>query len=193
MLALNRGRPEQMGLREMLDGLRRLPRGGRRPPHQVRADQGPRPRPRAGRPGHRRRQHRRGHPHHPLVARTRPRRASAWWPRLAGRRHDAADRADRRPAHASCVDGDRVRLTDEQARAILALTLSRLTGLGRDEIFGEAREPGRAPSRLPRDPRLARADHGHRPRGTGRGPRRLRRAAPHRRSSTATPTSRTRT
>ncbi|MDP3174448.1 MAG: DNA gyrase subunit A [Phenylobacterium sp.] len=37
------------------------------------------------------------------------------------------------------VGGDRVRLTEEQARAILALTLSRLTGLGRDEIFGEAR------------------------------------------------------
>ena len=36
------------------------------------------------------------------------------------------------------VDGSRVRLTDEQARAILALTLSRLTGLGRDEIFEEA-------------------------------------------------------
>jgi DNA gyrase subunit A len=34
----------------------------------------------------------------------------------------------------------RVRLTDEQARAILALTLSRLTGLGRDEIFAEAHE-----------------------------------------------------
>ncbi|HYG27400.1 MAG TPA: DNA gyrase subunit A [Caulobacteraceae bacterium] len=34
---------------------------------------------------------------------------------------------------------DQIRLTDEQARAILALTLSRLTGLGRDEIFGEAR------------------------------------------------------
>jgi DNA gyrase subunit A len=33
-----------------------------------------------------------------------------------------------------------VRLTDEQARAILALTLSRLTGLGRDEIFAEGRE-----------------------------------------------------
>jgi DNA gyrase subunit A len=33
-----------------------------------------------------------------------------------------------------------IRLTDEQARAILALTLSRLTGLGRDEIFSEARE-----------------------------------------------------
>jgi DNA gyrase subunit A len=38
------------------------------------------------------------------------------------------------------VDGDQVRLTDEQARAILALTLSRLTGLGREEIMGEATE-----------------------------------------------------
>jgi DNA gyrase subunit A len=37
------------------------------------------------------------------------------------------------------VDGNKIRLTDEQARAILALTLSRLTGLGRDDIFGEAR------------------------------------------------------
>ena len=43
------------------------------------------------------------------------------------------------------IDGDpgsppRVRLTDEQARAILALTLSRLTGLGREEIFEEAQK-----------------------------------------------------
>jgi DNA gyrase subunit A len=37
------------------------------------------------------------------------------------------------------VDGDKLNLTDEQARAILGLTLSRLTGLGRDDIFGEAR------------------------------------------------------
>ncbi len=36
------------------------------------------------------------------------------------------------------VDGGKLRLTEEQARAILALTLSRLTGLGRDEIFEEA-------------------------------------------------------
>ena len=36
------------------------------------------------------------------------------------------------------VDGDQVRLTDEQARAILGLTLSRLTGLGREEILEEA-------------------------------------------------------
>ncbi|HEY1425990.1 MAG TPA: DNA topoisomerase (ATP-hydrolyzing), partial [Caulobacteraceae bacterium] len=38
------------------------------------------------------------------------------------------------------LDTDKVRLTDEQARAILALTLSRLTGLGREEIFAEAQE-----------------------------------------------------
>ena len=37
------------------------------------------------------------------------------------------------------IDGNLIRLSDEQARSILALTLSRLTGLGRDEIFGEAR------------------------------------------------------
>jgi DNA gyrase subunit A len=38
------------------------------------------------------------------------------------------------------VSEDQVRLTDEQARAILALTLARLTGLGREEIMNEARE-----------------------------------------------------
>ena len=37
-------------------------------------------------------------------------------------------------------EGNVVRLSDEQARAILALTLSRLTGLGREEIFEEATE-----------------------------------------------------
>ncbi|MDI7774344.1 DNA gyrase subunit A [Asticcacaulis sp. EMRT-3] len=37
------------------------------------------------------------------------------------------------------LEGGDVRLTEEQARAILALTLSRLTGLGRDEIGDEAR------------------------------------------------------
>jgi DNA gyrase subunit A len=38
------------------------------------------------------------------------------------------------------VGESQIRLTEEQARAILALTLSRLTGLGREEIFGEAGE-----------------------------------------------------
>jgi DNA gyrase subunit A len=37
------------------------------------------------------------------------------------------------------LENRQVRLTDEQARAILALTLSRLTGLGRDEIGDEIR------------------------------------------------------
>jgi DNA gyrase subunit A len=37
-------------------------------------------------------------------------------------------------------DGDKVRLSEEQAKAILALTLSRLTGLGRDDIAKAANE-----------------------------------------------------
>ena len=44
--------------------------------------------------------------------------------------------ADRRTRRA---DGDTIYLSDEQARAILALQLSRLTGLGRDEIGNEAK------------------------------------------------------
>jgi DNA gyrase subunit A len=38
------------------------------------------------------------------------------------------------------ADGDKIRLSDEQARAILALQLSRLTGLGRDDIAKAANE-----------------------------------------------------
>jgi DNA gyrase subunit A len=37
-------------------------------------------------------------------------------------------------------DGDKIRLSEEQARAILALQLSRLTGLGRDDIAKAANE-----------------------------------------------------
>jgi DNA gyrase subunit A len=37
------------------------------------------------------------------------------------------------------LEGGSIRLTEEQARAILALTLARLTGLGREEIFEEAK------------------------------------------------------
>ena len=47
--------------------------------------------------------------------------------------------ADPRTLVVALEDGGAgVRLTDEQSRAILALTLSRLTGLGREEIFEEA-------------------------------------------------------
>ena len=38
------------------------------------------------------------------------------------------------------IDGDQLRLSEEQTRAILALTLSRLTGMGRDEILSEGGE-----------------------------------------------------
>ncbi len=46
--------------------------------------------------------------------------------------------ADPRTMVINSDEGMLIRLTDEQARAILALTLSRLTGLGREEIFAEA-------------------------------------------------------
>ena len=55
--------------------LRRLPRGGGLAAHQVPAQQGARPRPCAGRPRHRGRQYRRGHPPHPHRARPATRRA----------------------------------------------------------------------------------------------------------------------
>jgi DNA gyrase subunit A len=44
------------------------------------------------------------------------------------------------PGSEDSEGGARVRLSEEQARAILALTLARLTGLGREEIFGEAND-----------------------------------------------------
>ena len=50
------------------------------------------------------------------------------------------------PRTGMLIEESRVRLSDEQARAILALTLSRLTGLGREEIFGEAEDVGQGPS-----------------------------------------------
>ena len=59
MLALNGGRPELMNLAEVLARLHRLPRGGDRPAHDLRARQGARPRPCPGRPRHRGRQYRR--------------------------------------------------------------------------------------------------------------------------------------
>ena len=78
--------------------LPRLPRGSGDAAHQASADQGARRRAYPGRPGDRGRQHRRGHPPHPHLARPGggPRRADG--ARLAGARHGAADRADRRSA-----------------------------------------------------------------------------------------------
>jgi DNA gyrase subunit A len=138
-LALNRGRPQQMGLREMLTAFVTFREEVviRRTRHEL-----SKARDRA----------------HVLVglaiavanidemihiirsskdpAEARERLAGRDWP--IGDMIDLIDLiADPRTV---VIDGDRVRLTDEQARAILALTLSRLTGLGREEILAEAGE-----------------------------------------------------
>ena len=78
--------------------LHRVPRGGDRPPHQVPAAQGARPRPCPGRPGHRRRQYRRGHRRDPQSARSGHGARAVDGPRLAGQGRGRAGRADRRPA-----------------------------------------------------------------------------------------------
>ena len=75
MVALDGGRPLVMTLKDMLDRLRRLPRGGGVAAHQVPARQGARPRPHLGRPRHRGRQYRRGDQADPRLARTPTRRA----------------------------------------------------------------------------------------------------------------------
>jgi DNA gyrase subunit A len=137
MLALNRGRPEQMGLRAMLEAFlefreevvvrrTRFELGQARDRghvlvglaiavvnideviHIIRSSQDP--------------------------AEARERLAARDWP--VGDMLPLIELiADPRTV---LISGDQVRLTEEQARAILALTLSRLTGLGRDEIFEEA-------------------------------------------------------
>ena len=143
MLALNRGRPEQMGLRELLDCFVdfREEVVVRRTKFELNKARD------------------RGHVLvglaiavanideviHIIRSSKDPAEARE---RLVGRDWPAGDMmplialiADPRTVHR--CDGDRVRLTDEQARAILALTLSRLTGLGREEIMGEAHGTGR--------------------------------------------------
>ena len=100
------------------------------------AQQGPRPRPCPGWPRRRGGQHRRSHSAHSHGARPGRCPRATDGAQLAGSGCRAADRADRRSAPPINEDGT-FRLSDEQARAILALTLSRLTALGRDEIGDE--------------------------------------------------------
>ena len=172
--------------------LRRFPRGGRLPAHQVPARQGPRARPRAVRPRDRRRQHRRGDPPHPRGAGPERRARGPDGPRLAGARHRAADRARRRPA----------------PRAQRGRHLPPLGGAGPRHPRPAPAAPHRARPRrdrrraaeargrdlgLSRHPALARpdpGDHQGRARRRSATPSR-RRAGP--RSSTGTPTSTTRT
>ena len=78
--------------------LRRLPRGGHQPPHEVPAAQGARPRPRVGRSGHRRRQYRRSDPADPPGARSADGARAVDDAPLAGAGRRIADPADRRSA-----------------------------------------------------------------------------------------------
>ena len=97
MLALNRGQARADGPAEAPRPVPGVPRRSRSPAHQVRAVQGPKPRPRAGRPGDRGRQYRRGHRPDPQL-RQRQRGARAIVRQgLACRRHDRADRPDPGP------------------------------------------------------------------------------------------------
>ena len=64
------------------------------------------------------------------------------------------------PRHRMADDGT-VRLSDEQAKAILELRLQRLTALGRDEICRGARQAAVGDRRLSRHPALARPGAGH--------------------------------
>ena len=173
-------------------GLRRLPRGGRLPPHQVPAQQGARARPRAVRPCHRGRQYRRGHPPHPHRARSERRPRSPDGPRLAGARHRAADRARRRSAPQDQRRRHLPPLRDAGPRhprpAPAAPDRSRPRRDRRRAVEARRRDLG-----LPRHPALARPHHGHHQGRADRDPRRLRHAAPDRRSWIGTPTSTTRT
>ncbi len=137
MLALNRGRPEQMGLRELLDIFleHREEVVERRARHDLTKarDRG-----------------------HVLVGLAIAVANIDEFIRIIRSSRDPAEARERlvQPAWPAgdmtplialiqdprtiVLDGDTVKLSDEQARAILALTLSRLTGLGRDDIYGEA-------------------------------------------------------
>ena len=68
------------------DAVHRVPRTGDHAPHQVPAQQGPRPRPYPGRPCHRGRQYRRDHSRHPHLARSEHRARHPDVARLAGAR-----------------------------------------------------------------------------------------------------------
>ena len=78
--------------------LHRIPRRSRHPAHQTSAHQGARRRPCAGRPRHRGRQYRRSDPPDPHLSRRRRGAQRLDGARLAGARHGAAGRADRRSA-----------------------------------------------------------------------------------------------
>ena len=98
MIALNGGRPEMLTLKDMLVAFLDFREEVVTRRTKYPADQGARRRAYPGRPGDRGRQYRRGHPPHPHLARSGGGARGVDGARLAGARHGAADRADRRSA-----------------------------------------------------------------------------------------------
>ena len=145
-----------------------------------------------GRPGDRGRQYRRSDPPDPDVAGLGRGARGADGARLAGPRHGAADRPDRRPA-----PHDRGGWNDPPLRRAGARdpgAASRASDRARPRRNRRGAEQARRRDRrLPRHPRLARAADGHHSRRTGRGEDRVRRQAPNRDSRSPKPTWRTRT
>ena len=104
MLALDKGKPRQMGLKELLRLLCGIPRGGDSAARALRAEQGARPGASAGRPCHRRCEYRRGDQDHPRQPGCQHGARGADGARLAGGGCGAVAGADRRcRQHASAT------------------------------------------------------------------------------------------
>ena len=170
MIALNGGRPEaaEADATSCAPSSISARRSSRRRT-KFELEQGARPRPYPGRPRHRGRQYRRGDPPHPHLARRGGGARGADGARLAGARHGAAGRADRRPAPCDRRATAPAACRKRRRARILDLRLQRLTALGRDEIADELEEAGRRDRRISRNPALARRGCSASSRRTGRG------------------------
>ena len=173
--------------------LRQLPRGSGHAADEVPAQPGARQGACLGGPGDRGRQYRRVHPHHPHQPRRADRARAVDRAQLAGgatwRRwwRWSTIRATR------CMPDGTIKLSEEQAKAILELRLQRLTALGRDEIGDELQGPRQVDRGISRHPALARAADGHRARRARRRSRTRSRRRARPRSSTSTSRSKTKT
>ena len=181
MVALIDGQPQLCNLKDLIERLPAAPPRGGHAPHRVRAAQGARARPRAGRPGGRAGQHRRIHrassapsPTPPvakteLMARAGTRRWCARCSPRAGEDGTVISADAYRPeglpsAATACSPTACTGCPTTQAQEILQMRLQRLTGLEQDKIVGEYSEVMAADRRPARHPGHAgaRDDHHHR-------------------------------
>ena len=142
------------------DPVHRLPRTGDDAPHQIPAQQGPRPRPYPGRSRHCGRQYRRDHPRDPDLARSQYRARNPDVARLAGQGRRRHDHADRRSAASPCRRRHRAAV----ARAGQGHPRTAAGAAYRARARGDwrrARPTGGRNRRLPRHPAFARPRPGH--------------------------------